>query len=366
MDEPAQQGITLNLTGRELKGGWRVTRKLPRPGEPGAEHATGGKFSLCYLCEKDGKTAFLKVFDIANALQEDDVLSELRDIVNCWDHETALLQVCDDAKLSRIVRSFGRDTLHFQTPETGPIKLPICYIIFEKADGGDIRNTITRLGAVEDATRLTMLHQVAVAISQLHNVNIAHQDMKPSNVLIFDKSKEGAKLADLGRASMKGREGPHGDLAWACQGAYAPLEQLYDYRPADWHERREACDLYQFGSLVCFLFSGKSATTGTLKYVPKEYGPNVWRGKYVDVLPFLQKGFACFLTEVADHLPPWGREKLLTVIRQACDPDVHVRGDPTARKQVNSPLGVDRFVSRMDALRLQAVLEARKEANAAA
>ena len=86
----------------------------------------------------------------------------------------------------------------------------------------------------------------------------------------------------------------------------------------------------------------------------------------MDVLPFLQKGFACFLTEVADHLPPWGREKLLTVIRQACDPDVHVRGDPTARKQVNSPLGVDRFVSRMDALRLQAVLEARKEANAAA
>jgi len=362
MNNPAPLPISYHLTGHVLKGGWKVTRRLPRPGEQGAENATGGNFSVCYVCEKEGKTGFLKVFDIMSATQAPDFMAELQKISGRFNHEAALLKVCADEKLSRIVRGVETDTLQIAAPEFNNLKIPLCYIIFEQADGGDIRNMITRIGAIEDAAKLTMLHQVAVAIQQLHTVNIAHQDMKPSNVLLFEKSGEGAKLADLGRASLRGRDSEHDGYSVAGDSTYAPPEQLYGYKPADWHERREACDLYQFGSLLCYLFAARCATAGIFSYVSREYWPQYWRGTYADVLPFLQQGFAHFLEEVAVHLPEWGREKLIAIVRQACDPDVHRRGDSKARLQVTHPLGLDRFVSRMSGLKTLAMVEARKAA----
>lgn len=360
MDKSEKEPITRQLVGQELKDGWKVVRRLPRPGEEGAENATGGNFSVGYLCEKDGTEAFLKVFDIFAATQAEDFVQALLDVATAFDHESALLRVCSDAKLSRIVRCLAMDKIKISAPGHSAGQIPICYIIFEKADGGDIRNLITRVGAIEDAAKLEMLHQVVVAASQLHTVGIAHQDVKPSNVLIFEESGEGAKLADLGRASMKGRQADHDGEFFACQGMYAPLEQLYGYSAPDWHERREACDLYQFGALVCFLFTAKNATVAILDYVPKAYWPGAWRGAYVDVLPFLQQGLANFLEDAAPLLPAWGRDKMLLLIRHACDPDVHRRGDPDARRQAGSPIGIDRFVSRMDSLRLEALLQARK------
>ncbi len=57
------------------------------------------------------------------------------------------------------------------------------------------------------AWTMRMLHHVAVGLQQLHGVGIAHQDLKPSNVLVF--SDFISKLADLGRSAHADYEPPH-------------------------------------------------------------------------------------------------------------------------------------------------------------
>ena len=58
--------IAHRLEGLTLPDGWLLkerTRKLPLGPEE-----TGGNFSVGYLAEKDGQTAFVKVFDLGGAL----------------------------------------------------------------------------------------------------------------------------------------------------------------------------------------------------------------------------------------------------------------------------------------------------------
>ena len=66
------------------------------------------------------------------------------------------------------------------------------YIVFELASG-DIRAEIERLPNFDLAWCLRSLHNATVGVQQLHSKDIAHQDIKPSNVLVF--GMDGSKLA---------------------------------------------------------------------------------------------------------------------------------------------------------------------------
>lgn len=67
----------------------------------------------------------------------------------------------------------------------------VFYLIFELADG-DIRRHLAVQESLDLAFVLRTLHHVAVGLDQLHRADIAHQDLKPSNVLIYTKEM-GAK-----------------------------------------------------------------------------------------------------------------------------------------------------------------------------
>lgn len=71
------------------------------------------------------------------------------------------------------------------------------YLIFEPAKG-DIRSHLDSLTSFDLVWRITCIHNICIGIRQLNGAAIAHQDLKPSNVLDFED--EGEKLADLGRA----------------------------------------------------------------------------------------------------------------------------------------------------------------------
>ena len=74
------------------------------------------------------------------------------------------------------------------------------YLIFEPADG-DIRRHLALPQRVEIAWILRSLHHIATGLLQLHSSKVAHQDVKPSNVLVFDRKI--SKVSDLGSASIK-------------------------------------------------------------------------------------------------------------------------------------------------------------------
>ena len=106
---------------------------------------------------------------------------------------------------------------------------------------------------VSDQWRFFVLHQTALALLQLHQQSIAHQDVKPSNVLLFGADK--LKLGDLGRSSLRGKPAPHDAMHVAGAWNYAPFEQRYAHLPADWLERRLSTDVFHLGCLVVFAFT---------------------------------------------------------------------------------------------------------------
>lgn len=368
---PESANFAESLIGHQFPNGWVITEKLQRPGSIGAEDLTGSYFSIGYIATKTEqrsngssvvKNAFVKAIDVQKALTVNggmSLMDRLKLVTNGHTFECSILDVCIKAKLDRVVSIIDKGEL---TPPAGSM-VGVPYIMFELADG-DLRKIVSRSSKIDDAWRFRVLHDVAVGIQQLHSQRIAHQDLKPSNVLVFDVEGRGAKIGDLGRASQRGLDVEHDKLVVAGHPSYAPPEQMFGVRPERWEDRREGCDLYHLGTLATFLFSGITPTDHYLESLPLNVRPNPWGGNgscnYQTALPFLTAEFTVFLEKVSKDFPGWASVEITSMIQNACDPDYGKRGDPAARRKVGSPLGIETFVSRFDRLAKQAAVEARK------
>jgi hypothetical protein len=167
-------------------------------------------------------------------------------------------------------------------------------------------------------------------------------------VLIF--LGDGARLADLGRASYQGHAAPHDQLYFAGDPSYAPPELLYRQRGRDWREQCQACDMYLLGSLACFLFANAQMTAATFSLLAPEHRPSQWGGSFADVMLFLRDAWSAALTEIEEHFPAAARADLAAAIRQLTDPDPALRGHPLARASIGSSYALDRYVSLFNLL----------------
>jgi eukaryotic-like serine/threonine-protein kinase len=361
---PTTAGSGSNLIGSALCDGWEIVAELPRPGSVGASELTGGFFSIGCIAHRPTQSgvekAFVKVIDVARAahLYPNDFMKGMQLITSAYSNECSILSVCESARLDRIVRVLGKG----QLPLAVGSLYPLPYIIFEHADG-DLRKLVSASAIFEDAWKLRVLHDVAVGLQQLHQQKIAHQDLKPSNVLVFNNDGEGAKIGDLGRASLQGQIAPHDgpNIAGAC--AYAPPEQAYGIHATRWEDQREGCDIYHLGSLTCFLLSGRLPNDHFRRHIDRNILPVVWGGlgksEFNLVLPFLREALTSFVVEIAPDFPLWGRDELSQIVMNTCNPDYEKRGDPGMRSRTGSPLGLDTFVSRFDRLARRALVKTR-------
>ena len=253
--------------------------------------------------------------------------------------EKELCEKC--AHLTRVVRAIGSGSVN---PTGDPLK-KVEYLIFEQADD-DIRGHLDASEKLDILFLLRTLHGIAVGLSQLHWAKIAHQDLKPSNVLVF--GGEASKVCDLGMAWDQEKVAPHDSLKVAGDPAYAPIEAGYGYQSSDMKTRRFGCDLYHLGNLVVFLFSRLQITTLITANLAHEHRPGFWGERYEDVLPYVQASFVLALGEFASHVPDWLRQELVTAVGQLCDPDPRRRGHP--RGPGSQRLNLQRYVSLFDLL----------------
>jgi serine/threonine protein kinase len=338
MSTPAEQ-----LKGQALAGGWVVGDLIPRTGTQ-----TGGHFSCSYLVTNaDGRTAFLKAMDYTRALTAPDPAMALNQLTSAFLFERQILQECSDRRMSRIVRAIDGG-------KTVVAGAAVEYLIFEHARG-DIRAYLDASKQFDLIWTIACLHNICVGMQQLNLAQMAHQDLKPSNVLDFEQ--EGQKLADLGRAWHQARVSPHDALPCAGDRGYAPPELLYGHTMPDETERRYGTDFYLLGSMILFLFTGMRASALLLSEVDPQYHPRRWRGTYADVLPYLCHAFSINLTTIRNSFPDqaFGAE-VVDIVQQMCDPNIATRGDKMHRSMHGSRFGLQRFVSRFDRLRAAARL----------
>lgn len=338
------------LEGLVLPGEWRVEKRIDR--KPGM---TGGHFSIGYLAEhSSGKKGFVKAIDFSSALSSTDFAGKLRDILTTYTFERDLCVFCASKYMKHVVIAVAHGTADV---EPGNVLAQVPFIVFELADC-DIRRHLSALTAFDLPWALRMLHQMAIGIQQLHIAGIAHQDVKPSNILMFGVKE--SKIADLGRAFAKGTPAPHDGENFAGDYRYAPPEYYYGYVPPEENARRYGADLYMLGNMVVFMFSQTTFTALMHRHLHEDHHFNRWKGDFKDVLPYLRQAFDAAVMQLQSDFPEAVREELTRCIAQLCEPDPSLRGHPEERGLGDNRYSVQRFVSLFDLLATRCELANRR------
>jgi serine/threonine protein kinase len=327
------------LCGLKLSDVWIADKELTGLSD------TGGSFSYGYqVTHEDGRKAFLKALDYSRALRSPDPPTALQALTAAYLFERNILQTCKSRGMDRVVQSIQSGHVVVDYSDLGRVD----YLILEMADS-DVRSFLSASANIDLAWKLRSLHHVATGIHQLHSADIAHQDVKPSNILVFDGSV--TKIADLGSASQRGILCPRDDRDFAGDPAYAPPELLYGHRNPDWMTRRFGCDAYLLGSMIVFMFTGLNATGLLLSKMAADHHPRIWKGTYSEVLPYLKDAFGLSLGAFAATIPnePFKTE-LRSLVSFLCEPDLSFRGHPLNRTGYTSRLSLERFLSKLDLL----------------
>lgn len=337
-----------NLTGASLDDDWSVVTKI-KP----APSATGGRFSVGYLARhKSGTEGFLKALDFSSAFAAKNSALELQAMLEAYNFECALLDKCANRRLKRVAIPLAKGEV--LPPNSTSMMEKVYYIIFEKADG-DIRRFHDAMQSLDVAWCLRSLHHTASGIRQMHGAQVAHQDLKPSNVLYFNS--DGSKISDLGR-SIDAEKSSTNDL-FQIPGdmSYAPPELFYNVRCHNDFRFRKSIDLYLLGSLVFFHFLHASASH-LLKHNVHKLNLNL-SNSFDNDLPYLQQAFSEALQDLrkaAEPLVGSSVDLLINMVRELCNPDPALRGNP--RKPSSSgQYGVDRYESQFDLLAKKAELK---------
>ena len=325
-----------NLLGVEIKGGWTISERR-KPSVDG----TGGCHSFGYLArDKRGNLGFVKVLDTKINRKVKDPLADLQLRIEVFQYECEIARKCLERNMNAIVRAIDYGTI-----DDGSSDNPLYYILFEMAKS-DLREQVDLEGKFDAAFRTRVLHRVSVGVQQLHKAEIAHQDIKPSNVSVFAEDK--TKLSDLGHAHWSSKLRPGTEYIIAADPTYAPPEQLYGYASKEWETRRFGADLYLLGSLIAYLFTGVGATTLLDEQLRSEHHWTKWRGTYADVLPYVRDAMETVLNTVIAETKKAGCDELDPLVRYLCEPDPSKRGHPQNRSGSGGRFGVERFVSRFD------------------
>lgn len=328
------------LEGATLKDGWIVQKLLRAPRDARQDDdVSGGTFCAQYqVLNASGETAFLKAFDFSSVFQGDDIVKRINLLTTDYILEKDLLIKCKDRKMSRVVvpLSHGEVTTSMPAPFG-----TVYYIIFEMAEC-DIRAK-KESGDMMAECIFRSLHGSALGVQQLHRAHIAHHDIKPSNILVFDKD---SKVADLGRSFDSNRPSRFDSYPFSGDSGYMPFEKYWGIHHGDFYDR--CCsDLFMLGNLLFFHFLDVSVNVLVFKRI-EDRGLSVSNVSFDVAKPILIDAFYDVLEDLRAFLKnstPDISDEVVLVARELCNPDPSQRGY-SRRPAKNLRYSVDRYVTK--------------------
>ena len=355
-------GIAENLLGRKLPGvriagEWTVVDRIDQP-----RNGTDACLSIGYKVQhENGREAFLKASDLELLTKQTAKFFEQMVIaVEAQQFERKILEHCRGNNMDRIVLAidYGDQLIVHEG-----IREPLFYLIFEFAEC-DARVQINRFKRFDLTWSVTALHNLATAIKQLHTGQVSHNDIKPPNLLVFERMLQ--KLGDLGSATSPLFPAMHDGRICVGDPRYAAPEVLYKFptlsRAAQSFQTRRASDLYLLGSMAHFFVTGVMITPTVISRLHPVHRPRRngggWTGTFGDVLPYWREAFGTVLEEFEDALPRNDSDEItpaaqafLDSVTQLCEPDPVYRGHPLERLGQHDLLSVEKYISLFNRLR---------------
>lgn len=135
------------------------------------------------------------------------------------------------------------------------------YLTTELFPDGDLRNRLALRGALDRREALSITAQLCEALADAHEVRVVHRDVKPANVLLWERSGQLlAYLADFGIA-VDGTGGSSGGLTRTGGVVGSPAYMAPErHLGADADERG---DLYSLGCVLWAALTGSAPYAGT-------------------------------------------------------------------------------------------------------
>lgn len=329
--------LASRLVSRKV-GKWNVRQKRQK-----TEEDASGFFSTCYTVEDDrGNLAFMKAFNYVYAFKAGASADMLKELTENFTYERDLLIFCRENRMRRVVTAI--DSGEYSDPDE---LISVPYLVFEIAQG-----SLKNFNVIKDpdlAWKLKAFHGALVGLSQLHKARIVHQDIKPSNILIF--GNDISKLGDLGNATQQFNESvlwnkdPHcGDLR------YAPVELLYGYFSSDWNVRRYGADLFMMGGLLTYMICETNFLQLMHSKIPQPQQCRNFGGTFDEIKPFLYSAFHETLNEIRVCIPELVRDDLILMLSELCNPVPEERGNTNPLASARNQYSLEKYISITDRL----------------
>lgn len=174
-----------------------------------------------------------------------------------------VLKVLRDNNDSNLVRLFKQESMtlmwlkspavptvepdgYFTINTTYPAQSLHC-LVMEYIEGDNLEELVKKKGAIDEATALEWLTQLAEILHNLHQRNLAHRDIKPSNIILRPNGQ--LVLIDFGTVGL-GETGEWGNTKIGSIN-YAAPEQLNGSAVL-------ASDFFALGRTFVYLLTGKT------------------------------------------------------------------------------------------------------------
>ena len=134
------------------------------------------------------------------------------------------------------------------------------YYVMEHIEGESLGDVVKRRGALDEATAVDYIRQIADALGYIHEQNINHLDVKPGNVMVSTKD-DSAILIDFGLAKHYDTSGGQtSSTPVGISHGYAPFEQ---YKAGGVSSFSPATDIYSLGATLYYLVTGEVPPSAT-------------------------------------------------------------------------------------------------------
>jgi len=122
------------------------------------------------------------------------------------------------------------------------------YLVMELVTGGELFNKIVEIGAYSEKIAKSIVKQILNGVKYLHDNNIAHRDLKPTNLLLKSPTTDEIKIADFGLSKILS---PDSMMQTACG---TPIYVAPEVLKGEGYDKE--VDLWSVGVIMYILLCG--------------------------------------------------------------------------------------------------------------